>query len=231
MSKRRSYLFDWLLEYALMILHFPLGILNFFLDFSPLRKEHTPTVILVERWLKRNPLHYVMKKYLEKSGFVVHSINFNMLKGSFEDSASELAAFVKKEGIENAALVGISNGGITCLRYIDLYDMWKKIPIFIAIGSPFGGAQMWNFLPESIVKTELNPEGEYVKKIQSTPIKYPKKMVVIAARYDQMVGHKNTLHGSVRNIIIDVAGHNYVHTLSKNALKKVGGILEKAFTH
>ena len=220
-----KYLFEWIIEFTLMFLHFPLGVLNFFLPFEPVATADGRTpIILVERWIKRNPLHFFMKNYLEKKGFTVYSVNFPLLHGSFSESARALKNYIEDKKLTNVILIGISNGGLTCYQYLTDYHGWGKTKLFIGIGTPFRGARLGFFLSTTVAKKELAPHGAYIASVLSKPLRHKEKIYCIGAKYDQMVGHTNSFLPGANKIIIDVAGHNLLHTIWLPTLRKIGTI-------
>ncbi len=220
-----KYALEWLLECLLIALHFPLGILNFIFPNTPVKESRFPSpIILVERWLKRNPLHIFMKKFLEKKGFLVYNINFPLLKGTFSDSAKSLKQFIEERKLSNVILVGISNGGLTCYEYLTQYAGWEKTKKFISVGTPFQGARLGFFLPSAAARQELSPKGSYTKSLLEKPAMHADKIYCLGAKYDEMVGHRNSFLPSAKQIVIDVAGHNLLHTLWIPTFEKINNI-------
>lgn len=220
-----KYSLEWIVEYILIILHFPLSILNLVLPNIPVRESRYRTpVILVERWIKRNPLHIFMKRFLEKKGFLVYNINFPLLKGTFSESAGKLRRFIEEKNLSDVILVGISNGGLTCYEYLTQHNGWEKTTKFISVGTPFQGARLGFLLPSAVAGKELSPKGQYTQSILKKPILHADKIYNLGAKYDEMVGHRNSFLPGAKHIIIDVAGHNLLHTLWLPTFEKINDI-------
>ncbi|MBI4089578.1 MAG: hypothetical protein HY424_02625 [Candidatus Levybacteria bacterium] len=220
-----KYILEWIVEYVLIILHFPLTILNFFLPNAPVKESRLQIpIILVERWLKRNPLHFFMKKFLEKNGFTVYSINFPLLKGNFSESAKALKQFIQEKKLSNIILVGISCGGLTCYEYLTNYNGWEKTKKFISVGTPFQGAKLGFLLFFMNAGKELSPKGSYIQSLLKNPQVNSDKIYCLGAKYDELVGYKNSFILNTKQIVIDVAGHNFLHTLWIPTLEKIKNI-------
>lgn len=220
-----KYTLEWLVECTLIALHFPLNILNFILPNAPAKEPQYQTpIIMVERWLSRNPLHFFMKKFLEKKGFIVYSINFPLLKGTFSESAEQLKLFIEEKKLSDIVLVGISNGGLTCHEYLTHYNGWEKTTKFISVGTPFQGARFGFLLFLTIARKELSPKSPYIRSLLKKPTCHTDKIYCLGAKYDEMVGHHNSFLPGAKHITIDVAGHNLLHTLWIPTLEKISSI-------
>jgi len=165
-----------------------------------------------------------MKKFLEKKGFIVYDINFPLLKGTFSESAGKLKRFIEEKNLSDIILVGVSNGGLTCYEYLTQYNGWGKTAKFISVGTPFQGARLGFLLFFTIAKKELLPKGLYVQSILKRPIRNADKIYCLGAKYDEMVGHHNSFLPGTKHIIVDVAGHNLLHTLWIPTLEKISNI-------
>lgn len=219
-------LFQWTTEIMLMIAHFPLSFVLPFLNWSPQAgRADKPTIILVERWIKRNPLHVFPKKFFERLGYSVHSVNFPMLETTFDQSARELRDYIDSHSLRDIVLIGLSNGGVTSYEYLQKYNGWKNTRLLITIGSPFGGAILGFLLFGSHVKQELDPQGAFVTQLREQKPLHPENIYCFGARVDQMVGSTNCYLPGVHHIEIDVVGHNLLHTLWKPTFEKIHTII------
>jgi len=197
-----------------MLVHFPLSLTLLFINWDPKPgATNKPTIILVERWIKRNPLHIFMKRYFEKHGYTVHSINFPMLSGSFPESAQQLHDYITSHALNDVILIGLSNGGLTCYEYLENYDGWQKAGLLITVGSPFGGAIRAHLLYGTQVKQDIDPHGTYIKKIRAISSRHLDQIYCIGAKVDQMVGNEQSYLPGAHRINIDVIGHNLLHTI------------------
>ncbi len=217
-----KYIFHWFLEFTLVIFHGPLTLLNLVLPFNPEEEfSYDTPVILVERWFKKNPLHFLMKRYLGKRGFTVHSINFPLLEGDFRQSALDLKKFIEENNLPSVILIGISGGGLTCYQYLTDFGGWERTKLFVAIGTPFKGAVASFLLPFKKPKEELSPGSRYTEYLLNKPLTHKEKIYCLAAKYDQMVGHDNSFLPGANNETIDVAGHNVIHTIWVPTFRKI----------
>lgn len=222
-----KHLSQWLIELILIIFHPLLGILNYILPFKHINPSKKPPIILVERWFTRNPLHYCMKLYLEKKGFTVYCVNFSLLNGNFKSSAQDLRDYIEERHLKDVILVGISSGGLTCYQYLTDYDGWKRVRMCIGVGAPFQGAKLGFMLIGLRVKKELDPCGKYIQSVLKKPMQNGSKIFSLMAVSDQMVGHKNSYLPGSHKIIIDVAGHNLLHTVWIPTFRKVAELSSK----
>jgi pimeloyl-ACP methyl ester carboxylesterase len=221
-----KYLMEWVLEFLLVLLHFPLSILSPILSWKPTQgSPDKPDILLIERWLKRNPLHYVMKRYFERRNYTVYSISFPMLKDSFSLSGKQLAEFIEKKDLKNVILVGLSNGGLTCYEYVMNYGGWERTRKLITIGTPFKGAILGFLLWKTRVGKEIHTAGEYTAALQKIKPLHPERIHCIAARYDEMVGHARSFLRDAHQVTIDVAGHNLLHTIWIPTFRRVERII------
>jgi hypothetical protein len=220
-----KYILEWLVESIFIIFHFPLTILNPFLSNATVERSLYKTpIIVVQRWLDINPLHLFTKKFLEKKGFTVYNINLPLLKGTFSESARKLKLFIDEKKLSNIILVGISGGGLTCYEYLTEYNGWEKTIKFISVGTPFQGARLSFLLFFTIAKEEFSHEGTYIQSILKKPIYNADKIYCLGAKYDEIVGHKNSFLPGTKHIVIDVAGHNLLHTVWPPTLEKISSI-------
>jgi hypothetical protein len=226
---RVEHFFQWILEFLLVIFHGPLSILNYVLPFHHKKQTHKKgTIILVERWFRRNPLHFLMKYYLENRGFETHSINLPLLKDGFKESAHDLKIFLDTIPGNDLILVGISGGGLTCLEYLSEESAWKRVKLFIAVGAPFKGAVAGFLMPFSKPRSELINDSKYSRELLKKPILHKDRIICIAAVSDQMVGHDNSLLPGTRHVIINVVGHNLIHTIWLPTWKKIFELASEA---
>lgn len=212
--KNVKYLFYWFIELLLMIFHLPLSALNYVLPFEPKKQSKYKTaVLMVERWFRRNPLHFFMKIYLEKRGFDVYCLNLPLLEGTFEESGARLRDFIEEKKLDSVILVGISGGGLSCLQYLNDHNGWQKTKLLIGVSTPFRGARLSMIMPFKVPREDLAPNGLYIQSVLAKEYKNTDKIYCIAARYDQMVGHAESFLPGAHAITLDVVGHNLVHTL------------------
>lgn len=183
---------------------------------------------MVERWFTRNPLHYFLKKYLEHKGFSVHFLRFSLTNGNFAQSARYLKGYIDSKELKDVVLVGISSGGLTCYHYLTDCGGWDKTKLFIGVGTPFKGSILSFMLFGFEIKKELDPHGTYIQSVLRKPVKNAQKIYSIMAVSDQMVGHDNSYLPGSKKIVIDVVGHNLLHTIWVPTMKKIAELSENS---
>lgn len=205
---------EWFVETILVIVHFPTFLLKPFINFNAVNKNPTQkySIILVERWFDRNVFHLFAKKYLEKKGFTVYSINYPLSKGTFEDAAKSLDKFINEKKLDSTILIGISGGATTCLYYLQFLSGWTRTKKFISIGGSLKGSALANSFPFYKSIRELRPESEFLKKLYSSEVKNKERIITISAEHDNVVPSEFSKLEGAENITLPVVGHNLLHT-------------------
>ncbi len=205
---------EWGAETLLIVIHIPSELFKFIAPLDKINPAPTQKypIILVERWFSRNILHYFPKKYLEKKGFKVFSINYPMMKGTFSDSSKNLKNFMEKNDIHDAILVGISGGATTCFEYLQFLNGWERVRKFVSIGGSLYGSPYGKITPFIKSVKELIPGSDYLKRLHSRPIKNLDNITTITARVDNLVPTKYGKIAGADNIVLDMVGHNLLHT-------------------
>lgn len=205
---------EWNIEALLILIHFPSNFLKPVISMDGVNKnpKFKHPIILVERWFTRNVFHFAAKKYLERKGFRVYSLNYPMMRGDFEDSVLNLKNYINKFKIENPVLIGISGGATTCLDYLQNHGGWKKTHLFISIGGSLYGSPLARLFPISKSIRQLIPTSLYMKHLHEEPIKNLDKIVTIRARRDNLVPARYSQIEGAKNITVDAVGHNFLHT-------------------
>lgn len=219
---------EWGLESILVIVHFPSTVLYPFIKFSSV--NHKPTqkrpIILVERWFMRNPFHIFPKIYLEKKGYRVYSINSTLLKGTFDNAAEELKRLTEKHKLKNVVLVGISAGATTCLTYLKNHKGWQTTDMFISIGGSVNGSPLSKIIPLPSVR-ELLPNSSFLKNVSEISLMGLSHTITLNAKHDNMVPMKYSIIRGADNEVIDVVGHNLLHTFWIPTYRRVAEIASK----
>lgn len=220
------YLAEGFIEALLLILHFPISALHIVFPFKePTAPSSGPVVIMVVRWINQNPLHNLMKRYLERHGCIVYKAYFDVHRGSFTQSARELQQFIEERDLHDVVLVGISGGGLTCYEYLQNRNGWSNTRQFIAVGTPFSGAQLSFLMVIRTAREEMSPKGEYIKSVLQKPVENKKNIYCLGAKYDEIVGSKNSFLPGTYHEIIDVAGHNVLHTIWTPTFKRIAELI------
>ena len=163
-----------------------------------------------------------MVSYLEKKGFNVFLHNLPLQKGTFAQSAKELREYIEKRQLTNITLVGISNGGITALLYLQNEDGWKHVKGFISIGTPFGGAPFAYFLSPFRSGRELFPGSMLATEIEGMSVQRKEDILSLRAEIDELVPSGSSSLPDGETIVVDVIGHNALHLFSKKTYEQVG---------
>jgi pimeloyl-ACP methyl ester carboxylesterase len=91
---------------------------------------------------------YLIKRRLEREyGMRVSLFNYPSVRGTLDENAAALAAFIRDQGVSAAHIVGHSLGGVLALR------MHAKNPEFmpgrvVCLGSPLTGSRAASYLNE-----------------------------------------------------------------------------------
>lgn len=220
------YTFEGFVEMVLVLIHFPLFLLSNIVNFTTENK--TPTqkypIIFVERWFRSNVLHVVPKMYLESKGFQVYKISFKLASSTFEKEAERLSKFIEEKKLKDVVLIGLSTGGIVALEYLQNQNGWNKTHLFITIGSPLHGSKLAHFAKIS----EMYPNSSFFQNLYKTELKNPDKIYTISAKFDNMVGRRNSNLKGAHNILLDMVGHNFLHTLYVPTYKKVYELIKNS---
>lgn len=222
------HLSDWVIEIAIIIFYPLLAILRFFLPLkvlNPHPRQRLP-IVIVERWVTQNPLHIIIKWYLEKRGWRVYLVNFTVFQGDFATSAFALKRFLQINGLSEVILIGISLGSLTCLEYLQRLGGWEKVNKFIAIGAPFHGTSMVAVFFPFRSGRESFPKSTYLQGWENENLVNKAKIFSLYARYDELVPKESSLLEGVRNQEINVVGHNNLHVWKKETFEAIDSILK-----
>ena len=105
-------------------------------------------VICVHGYFSHGAGMYLIKRRLEREyGMRVSLFNYPSVRGTLDQNAASLAAFIKDQNVDTAHLVGHSLGGVLALR------MHANHPDFlpgrvVCLGSPLTGSRAANYLSE-----------------------------------------------------------------------------------
>lgn len=209
---------------TLLFLSYPfIGLLSSFFNRNatiPL-PENGKTILIVERWLNKNPFHLIWKRHLESQGFQVHLSFYPIQTGTFSQSASALKQYIESKKLTDITLVGISSGGLTALLYLQEQDGWKHVNTFISIGTPFNGTLA--ALPLSINKScrELLPWSKLSRTLKASRPTHANKIFCLFAAFDELVPRSSTSLPGANTVRIPSYGHNVLHLISKETYSTV----------
>jgi hypothetical protein len=218
-----------LIESTLFLSYPIIGALNYFLNdkIAHSKVKDGRTIIIVERWLNKNPFHLLWKRYLESKGFRVYLLFYPLSKSTFSQSAKNLKHFIDTNKLTDVTLVGISSGGITAFLYLHEYNGWNAVERFISIGVPFHGTLL--ALPLYLNRScrDLLPWSSTVQKIKRTEITHKERVICIVSKFDELVSRSSAYLPGTREVVINVYGHNYLHLLAKDTYSTIATYAKK----
>ena len=104
------------------------------------------TVVCVHGFWSHGTGMYLIKRRLESEyGMRALLFNYPSVRGSLDENAAALAAFLKAEGADGAHLVGHSLGGVVALRML-VNNLTAPPGRVVCLGSPLTGSRAANFL-------------------------------------------------------------------------------------
>jgi pimeloyl-ACP methyl ester carboxylesterase len=104
------------------------------------------TVVCVHGFWSHGTGMYLIKRRLESEyGMRALLFNYPSVRGSLDQNAAALAAFLKAEGADGAHLIGHSLGGVVALRML-ANNLTAPPGRVVCLGSPLTGSRAANFL-------------------------------------------------------------------------------------
>jgi pimeloyl-ACP methyl ester carboxylesterase len=104
------------------------------------------TVICLHGFWSHGTGMYLIKRRLENEyGMRALLFNYPSVRGTLDENAAALAAFLRDEGNDGAHLVGHSLGGVIALRMLATHDDVPQGRV-VCLGSPLTGSRSANFL-------------------------------------------------------------------------------------
>jgi pimeloyl-ACP methyl ester carboxylesterase len=104
------------------------------------------TVVCVHGFWSHGTGMYLIKRRLESEyGMRALLFNYPSVRGSLDQNAAALAAFLKAEGADGAHLIGHSLGGVVALRML-VNNLTAPPGRVVCLGSPLTGSRAANFL-------------------------------------------------------------------------------------
>jgi len=89
---------------------------------------------------------YLIKRRLEREfGLRVSLFSYPSVRGTLDDNAASLAAFVRKQHCDSAHIIGHSLGGVLALRMHANYPDFLPGRV-VCLGSPLAGSRAANFM-------------------------------------------------------------------------------------
>lgn len=174
-------------------------------------------IIFVMSWFNDNPYHIRWVNYMIKNGIDARFINFKNMNQSYSQSAEQLDKYIRKNNLDNYYLVGISNGGLICLSYLNEHNKWESIKLLILLGVPIHGTLTSVFLFFTKKGREMMPGSEFINNQLKIMSGKENKIYTISAKFDEIVDLKNSQLDGADNFVVPVIGHNNLHLGSRKA--------------
>lgn len=130
---------------------------------APLKLSDIDTVICIHGfWSHGSGMTLIRRHFENEYGMRAMTFSYPSVKGSLDENADRLAAFIDGQGIERCHIVGHSLGGVITLRMLSRRDTDFPGRV-VCLGSPLSGSRAARFLSrqnwaEQILGRSL-PEG------------------------------------------------------------------------
>lgn len=217
MKKKLVFLYQWVIEIFSFLIFPVVSILRLFVPLDNVRNHDSqkPVIIITEQWFVQTISHIFMKWYWEQHKFKVYMFNFSPVNGGFDEGAVHLRKFINKQKIKKCILVGISMGAVTSYVYAQRFGGWKKVQKLVCMGAPFKGTP-WAF-SFSFLKNgrQTLPQSSFVEQLQREKLQYPKRMICVTAKTDELVPRWSSTVSQARQKEVPVVGHNNLHIWSR----------------
>jgi pimeloyl-ACP methyl ester carboxylesterase len=113
------------------------------------------TVVCVHGFWSHGTGMYLIKRRLEREfGFRARLFSYPSVRGTLDDNASALSAFIQSLGVEGVHIVGHSLGGVLALRMLanDANALPGRI---VCLGSPLAGSRAAQYLSAQVWAEEI----------------------------------------------------------------------------
>lgn len=166
--------------------------------------EPREPVILIpgvyENWQFLRPL----AEYLAGRGYAVHAVQtLGYNRGTVDEMTLRVEAYLRRLGIERAAIVAHSKGGLIG-KQLMLGPEGHRISHLVAINTPFAGSPYARlFLVPSI--RAFSPRDRHLRGLQAN-LQANSRITSIYASFDPHIPGGSRLEGA-RNIVLDAMGH------------------------
>ncbi len=192
-----------------------------FSPFLPSRATSTPRIVIVDTWLHKSPLHWFWRWYLTRKGFPTTIAYFPLKTLSFEESAARLRRYFEEQDLRKVVIVAISSGALTSLLYLQRHDGWERVSRFIAIGAPFRGTNAAVLLYNVNNMRALLPNSSFMWMLSREEIKFVSRITCLSAYADELVPRWSSCLPGAHGEIIEVVGHDNLHSLSRATYDRV----------
>ncbi len=210
---------------ALTIALYPLGFVEWNEPltpqvFKPPREEKRTVknpVMLVHGYVMNNSNFLLMRRRLKESSWsYVYLLNLKTHKHYVEEMAVTLSrrigSVLKSSPFNKVDIVAHSLGGLVSRYYIQFLGGYKRVNTLITLGTPHQGTELF-FVGTFKSAAQMNPRGEFIRKINQENIKNLEKVKVysIWSPFDMAVVPpelaKVECTPKAVNIRVDFVGH------------------------
>lgn len=153
-----------------------------------------------ENWQFLRPL----AQHLADRGHPVHAVRtLGYNRGTVEEMARRVEAYLRLQGIEHAAIVAHSKGGLIGKKLM-LGPEGHRVSRMVAVNTPFSGSPYARlFLVPSI--RAFSPRDRHLRGLQSK-LDVNSRITSVYASFDPHIPGGSRLEGA-RNIVLDAMGH------------------------
>lgn len=195
-----------------------------YLDLST--KDKAPIILIPGISNKWGFLKY-LGDFISISGhpvYVADKLGFNLL--DIPTSSKIVRELIDQNNLKNVVIVGHSKGGLIGKYLLMKGNQDMKIKGVIAIGAPFSGSRIVNYLPSWKSYKELAPDSKIIQSINSN-FKVNSKIISIMPEFDNHVWAKtgSYLDGAI-NIKLTIKGHHKI-IFDQNVIKKITELIGK----
>lgn len=180
----------------------------------------TARIVIVDAWVHKSPLHWFWRWYLVRKGFPTDILYFSLQDRSFEENAVLLQHYFEEHELRDVVIVAISSGALVSLSYLQ-HGGWDRVRHFISIGAPFRGTNAVVLLYHVKSLRALLPNSAYMWRLAQERIKHPERVTCLSAYADELVPRWSSGLPGVRREIIEVVGHDNLHSLSRATYDQV----------
>lgn len=215
------------------VLLFALSPWTFLLDplFGPLVRTNSgpkPQIVIVDTWPHRDPLHWFWRWYLVRHGFPSEIVYFPLQQCSFDESSLRLQHYFEENDLWDVVIVAISSGALTSLLYLQRHGGWGRVRHFVSIGAPFKGTNSAILLYHIKNLRALLPNSAFMWKLSQERVEHPERITCLSAFADELVPHWSSCLPGARREVIQVVGHDNLHSLSQATYDQVMRIVRTA---
>ncbi|WP_225219447.1 esterase/lipase family protein [Arthrobacter gallicola] len=153
-----------------------------------------------ENWQFLRPL----AQYLAGRGHPVHAVrSLGYNRGTVEEMARRVEAYLRHQGIERAAIAAHSKGGLIGKKLL-LGPEGHRISHLVAINTPFAGSPYARLFPLRSIRA-FSPRDFHLRRLQAN-LETNSRITSVYASFDPHIPGGSQLEGA-RNIVLEAMGH------------------------